>query len=306
MAAWPMFCWPPVRDIVVAETSHLPNEMTNLPNDESEVDADALLEEVVDAPPPRASHTPPPPPPMRVSHTPPPPPVVEVPPPPAVEVSPRAVAAAPSLASPLPPPPSIAAPPMMSPVSGRFNSAAPVAPPRPSGSMAPRPSNMARASVPPPPAERNPLAELQELLDAAKRAVLAKEAEVHVIVVQRDARIAELEAARAELAARDFKIKELEVSVLANETKIRELEKDLGAARAMAGVKADDLKLIKGIGPAFERELRKLGIQSFAQIAAWTPADIEQIAPKIKAKPDRIRRDEWIARATELAAKSGN
>ncbi len=317
MAAWPMFCWPPVRDIVVAETSHWPNEMTNLPNDEAEVDADALLEEVVDAPPLRGSHTPPPPPPMRASHTPPPPPasmrptatpppppVVEVPPPPVVGMPPPPVAA-PSLASPLPPPPSMAAPPTISPVSGRFNSAAPMAPPRPSGSMAPRPSTPARLSGPPAPAERNPLAELQELLDSAKRAVLAKEAEVHVIVVQRDARIAELEAARAELAARDFKIKELEVSVLANETKIRELEKELGAARAMAGEKADDLKLIKGIGPAFERELRKLGIQSFAQIAAWTTSDIEQIAPKIKAKPDRIRRDEWIARATELAAKSG-
>ena len=74
----------------------------------------------------------------------------------------------------------------------------------------------------------------------------------------------------------------------------------------MAGSTADDLKLIKGIGPAFERELRKLGIVSFAQIAAWSAADIEQIAPKIKAKPDRIKRDEWILRATELAAaKSG-
>jgi predicted flap endonuclease-1-like 5' DNA nuclease len=110
---------------------------------------------------------------------------------------------------------------------------------------------------------------------------------------------------RAELAARDFKIKELEVAALASESKIRDLEKELQGARAMASGGADDLKLIKGIGPAFERELRKLGITSFAQIAAWTPADIDQIAPKIKAKPDRIRRDEWIQRAAELAQKSG-
>jgi len=190
--------------------------------------------------------------------------------------------------------------------SGRFNSAAPVLPPRPTASMSPRPSSIPGAAAllgsSPAPAEKKLTAELQEQLEAAKRAVTAKEAEVHVIVAQRDARIAELEAARAELAARDFKIKELEVTALANETKIRELENELESARATAGGTADDLKLIKGIGPAFERELRKLGIHSFAQIAAWSSADIDQIAPKIKAKPDRIRRDEWILRATELAA----
>jgi predicted flap endonuclease-1-like 5' DNA nuclease len=175
--------------------------------------------------------------------------------------------------------------------------------------MAPRPSSIPRAAglpLPPSaPVEKNPTAELLEQLEAAKRAVSAKEAEVHVIVAQRDARIAELEAVRVELAAREFKIKELEVATMANESKIRELERELESERVMAGGKADDLKLIKGIGPGFERELHKLGIHSFAQIAAWSMADIDQIAPKIKAKPDRIRRDEWIQRATELAAKSG-
>jgi predicted flap endonuclease-1-like 5' DNA nuclease len=155
------------------------------------------------------------------------------------------------------------------------------------------------------PLEKKPTAELQEQLEAAKRAVTAKEAEVHVIVAQRDARIAELEAVRIELAARDAKIKELEMAAGANEVKLRDLARELEVARATASSSADDLKLIKGIGPAFERELRKLGIVSFAQIAAWSTDDIEQIAPKIKAKPDRIKRDEWIQRASELAAKSG-
>ena len=175
--------------------------------------------------------------------------------------------------------------------------------------MVPRPSSIPRSSALPgaplAPPEKNPTAELQEQLEAAKRAVTAKEAEVHVIVAQRDARIAELESVRAELAARDFKIEELEVTALAGESRIRELEKELESARATASGQADDLKLIKGIGPGFERELRKLGIHSFAQIAAWSAADIDLIAPKIKAKPDRIRRDEWIQRASELAAKSG-
>jgi predicted flap endonuclease-1-like 5' DNA nuclease len=160
-------------------------------------------------------------------------------------------------------------------------------------------------SSPPAPVERNLAAELQDQLDAAKRAILSKEAEMHVIVAQRDARIAELESARVELTARDLKIKELEVAAFANEVRIRELEKELESAKSAAVSAPDDLKLIKGIGPAFERELRKLGVHTFDQIAAWTEEAIGEIAPKIKAKPDRIKRDEWVQRAAELAAKRG-
>jgi len=39
----------------------------------------------------------------------------------------------------------------------------------------------------------------------------------------------------------------------------------------------DDLKVIKGIGPEIERRLHEAGIMSFAQLAALTPADLENI-----------------------------
>jgi predicted flap endonuclease-1-like 5' DNA nuclease len=133
----------------------------------------------------------------------------------------------------------------------------------------------------------------------------AKEAEIRVIVAQRDARIAELESVRTELGARDLKIKELETALLARETKVTELERELEGARARSGDPVDDLKLIKGIGPAFERELKRLGVHTFAQIAAWTPADIDEIAPKIKARVERIKRDDWVKRAADFAAARG-
>ncbi len=39
----------------------------------------------------------------------------------------------------------------------------------------------------------------------------------------------------------------------------------------------DDLKVIKGIGPEIERRLHEAGVMSFAQLAALTPADLENI-----------------------------
>jgi NADH-quinone oxidoreductase subunit E len=143
--------------------------------------------------------------------------------------------------------------------------------------------------------------------------LLVKEAETWTLIAQRDARIAEAEAARAaakeyaaELAGldalkatlgeRDARIRELE-------EKLAKLEAELAAAHAGGSRPEDDLKQIRGIGPAFERELKRLGIRTFAQIAAWSDADIDGIAPKIKARPDRIRREGWVASAAERAPK---
>jgi predicted flap endonuclease-1-like 5' DNA nuclease len=62
----------------------------------------------------------------------------------------------------------------------------------------------------------------------------------------------------------------------------------------------DDLKRIHGIGPVIERTLNKLGTYTYVQIAKWTPSDIARIAQKLETLPDRIKRDQWIARARKL------
>jgi large subunit ribosomal protein L21 len=147
------------------------------------------------------------------------------------------------------------------------------------------------------------IAELQEQLDLTKRTLAARDAEIRTLLTQRDARIAELEGVKSQLAAREFAIKELEFAVLAKETKVRDLEKDLESLRAPGEGPGDDLQLIRGIGRGFERELKRIGVRTFAQIAAWTQADIEEIAPRIKAQPERIRRDGWVQHAGELLAE---
>lgn len=62
----------------------------------------------------------------------------------------------------------------------------------------------------------------------------------------------------------------------------------------------DDLKLIKGVGPKIEKMLNKLGIHTFAQIAQWNKADIDQMASQLGSFRDRITRDEWVKKAQSL------
>lgn len=71
-------------------------------------------------------------------------------------------------------------------------------------------------------------------------------------------------------------------------------------AAAPAADGADDLKRLSGVGPALEAKLHEAGVTSFAQIAAWGPADIEEFDEKLSFK-GRIERENWVEQAKELA-----
>jgi predicted flap endonuclease-1-like 5' DNA nuclease len=64
---------------------------------------------------------------------------------------------------------------------------------------------------------------------------------------------------------------------------------------------ADDLKLIKGIGPKNEKISNALGIYHFRQIANWTPEEAIWVGHHI-AFPGRIEREHWIPQAKLLAS----
>ncbi|MEJ6401822.1 50S ribosomal protein L21 [Yoonia sp. 2307UL14-13] len=63
---------------------------------------------------------------------------------------------------------------------------------------------------------------------------------------------------------------------------------------------ADDLKKLSGVGPALEKKLHEAGVTTFAQIAAWTEADVAAMDEKLSFK-GRIEREGWIDQAKELA-----
>ena len=72
------------------------------------------------------------------------------------------------------------------------------------------------------------------------------------------------------------------------------------APKAEAG--ADDLKKLSGVGPALEKKLLAAGITTFAQIAAWTEADIADFDEKLSFK-GRIEREGWVEQAKAFAAE---
>ena len=70
--------------------------------------------------------------------------------------------------------------------------------------------------------------------------------------------------------------------------------------------RADDLKLIKGIGPKLEILCHQLGFFHFDQIAAWTPAELEWVDEHLDGFRGRATRDNWTAQARALALGAGN
>lgn len=75
------------------------------------------------------------------------------------------------------------------------------------------------------------------------------------------------------------------------------------AAPAAGSGEGDDLTQLSGVGPALLKKLNAAGITTFAQIAAWTEADVAEFDEKLSFK-GRIEREGWIAQAKELASKS--
>jgi predicted flap endonuclease-1-like 5' DNA nuclease/peptidoglycan hydrolase CwlO-like protein len=68
----------------------------------------------------------------------------------------------------------------------------------------------------------------------------------------------------------------------------------------------DDLKLIKGVGPAIEKTLNEMGIISFQQIADMSEYDIDRVAHRLKGFHSRIYREDWIGQARTLLDKAAH
>ncbi|MGX9143598.1 proton-conducting membrane transporter [Mesorhizobium sp. 128a] len=70
---------------------------------------------------------------------------------------------------------------------------------------------------------------------------------------------------------------------------------------APAAGKADNLRRLIGIGPVNDKLLKGLGVTTYAQIAAWTAADVKRIEDTLNFD-GRIAREKWIEQAKLLAA----
>ncbi len=65
--------------------------------------------------------------------------------------------------------------------------------------------------------------------------------------------------------------------------------------------KADDLTTLNGVGPKLAEALNAEGIYSFAQIAAWSEANVAWIDENLPGVKGRASRNGWVAQAAKLA-----
>ena len=73
-----------------------------------------------------------------------------------------------------------------------------------------------------------------------------------------------------------------------------------GEAARGAEEDGDDLRRIKGIGPAYAKALRAMGVSRFADIAAWDDAALARVAEALGTKKDRLAK--WTEKARALVA----
>ena len=253
-------------------------------------------------------------------------PAVQLPRPVTLPPRPGATGSAPPLRSPGTPPP----PPVRSllplthtsqpppPPSLRASVALP--PPRPASTRPPPPpASSLRPSAPPSGAlgvraDGNRVQELLAELMSARKELTETGTELRRVKSERNAlrvRLTHAENSARELASafrteaqllREF-VDTHAASNAALRARVSELEAALAAANsAPKTAEPASLRQIRGIGPAFERALLGLGISSVSRIAALSPEEIERIAPLIKARADRIFRDDWVGQAKQLLA----
>ncbi|GLT10228.1 hypothetical protein GCM10007928_24600 [Sulfitobacter porphyrae] len=117
------------------------------------------------------------------------------------------------------------------------------------------------------------------------------------------AAVAALSGKSADAAAKPAKAKKADAPAkaakAAKEEAPAKAEKKAAPKAKKAEAAGDDLTQISGVGPVIVEKLHGEGITTFAQIAAWTEADVEAIEEKLSFK-GRVGREDWIAQAKEL------
>jgi predicted flap endonuclease-1-like 5' DNA nuclease len=152
---------------------------------------------------------------------------------------------------------------------------------------------------------------LAELMSVRKE-LTEKSAELSKVISERNtlrARLVRAEdsarelssAFRAEAQLRSEYLDAHAANQVALRSRISELEASLENARsAPTPLVPVGLRCIRGIGPAYERALLALGIDTLTRLAQLSSEDVLRIAPLIKAQADRIVRDDWVGQAQRL------
>ena len=117
-----------------------------------------------------------------------------------------------------------------------------------------------------------------------------------------DAKMAEMDAKMAEMDAKMAELNEKEAQLARIAEKADTIDFDtIGVATSSD---SDNLIEISGIGEFIVEKLNALGIYQYQQIANMTPEIEDQVNEAIEFFPGRIKRDNWVGQAAELAGSN--
>lgn len=154
--------------------------------------------------------------------------------------------------------------------------------------------------------EADRVRELESALRAEKE-LRAQAADEHFAALAGvRARLADMEAEKArEVASLGGQLAHVEAELTDARAALSQALEHARLSQSAAGAErapkaAQGLKRIRGIGPGYERALSALGVTRVEQVASWGDAEIEAFAAKLKVRPERIRRDDWVGQARAL------
>lgn len=81
---------------------------------------------------------------------------------------------------------------------------------------------------------------------------------------------------------------------------LRQISHSVQAGKSAVIQSGDDLKEIRGIGPALERRLHSQGIERFEQIAAMSEKEFADVATRLSIAPTLALRQGWVQQARDL------
>ena len=143
------------------------------------------------------------------------------------------------------------------------------------------------------------IAESRAAMGALREKLESRDRQIHELNVKVRDFETQKEKLQARLETMQQRVKPLTQKLRQQRQLIRQL-RQASAGTMVQTVTRDDLKEIRGIGPALERKLRSHGIEHFAQLAAMSEEELAEVSTQLSIAPNMGRRQGWIRQAREL------
>jgi predicted flap endonuclease-1-like 5' DNA nuclease len=153
------------------------------------------------------------------------------------------------------------------------------------------------------PAADEPAAEMRAGMGELRETLAIRDRRIHELNIQLRDSDAQKQHVQERLETLKRRVAPLTQKLRQQRQLLRQLRQISASAEPGESVikkQSDDLKEIRGIGPALERRLRSHGIERFEQIAAMSEQEFEAIATRLSIAPSLAQRQGWIQQARDL------